>query len=372
MSVSMKRRLIRPPRASAIDNLRDNVEPADEQGHTRIDNPRLRDCKPMTDDWNDLKLVLAVIRAGGLIGAANALGIDHSTVFRRLRAIEGRLGQPLFERLGGTYEPTGLGRRIGAAAEHMEDEVLALTRDIAGRDQRLTGHLRVTSSETLAYRLLPPHLAAFRQFHPAVVLELVIDNRVLNLTRREADVALRPMRPREGDLWGRKLADVAWTVYGANDYIAVSGMLGSTRNLKEHPLIGWDESIAGINAAEWLDAAAPASAFVFRTSSLVNQLHAAKAGIGLAVLPCYLGDPDPELSRALPPIPALTRELWIVTHTDLKRTARVRAFFDVVGNGLVAERTLFEGLKPSHGKQLAGRAPVSVAAPQRRSPVHRN
>jgi len=349
------------------------VEPAEAQGHTRIVNLRLRDCKPMTDDWNDLKVVLAVIRAGGLIGAANALGIDHSTVFRRLRAIEARLGQPLFERLpGGTYEPTGLARRIGAAAEHMEDEVLALARDIAGRDQRLTGHLRVTSSETLAYGVLPPHLAAFRHHHPGVVLELVIDNRVLNLTRREADVALRPMRPREGDLWGRKLADVAWTVYGANDYIASCGTLASPRNLKQHPLIGWEASIAGINAAEWLDAAAPASAFVLRTSSLVNQFSAAKAGIGLALLPCYLGDPDPELRRALPPIPALARELWIVTHTDLKRTARVRAFFDVVGNGLAAERTLLEGRKPGRGGRLAGRTSVSVAAPKRRSPVHRN
>jgi len=310
----------------------------------------------MLDDWNELRLVLAVVRAGGLIGAATALDIDHSTVFRRLRAIEARLGQPLFERLpGGAYEPTGLAERIVAAAEHMEDHVLALGRDIAGRDHRLTGRLRVTSSETLAYRVLLPHLATLRQVHPGVVLELVIDNRVLNLTRREADVALRPIRPKEGDLWGRKLADVAWTVYGSNDYIRACGTLALPQNLRAHPLIGWEQSVAGINAAEWLDATAPASAFVFRTSSLVTQLSAAKAGIGLAVLPCFVGDLDPELSRALPePIPTLARELWLVTHTDLYRTARVRAFFEVVGNGLATEKALFEGRKPNRGKQLAG------------------
>jgi DNA-binding transcriptional LysR family regulator len=229
----------------------------------------------------------------------------------------------------------------------MEDEVLALGRDIAGRDHRLTGRMRVTSSETLAYRILTPHLAAFRQAHPGIAVELTIDNRVLNLTRREADVALRPMRPKEGDLWGRKLADVAWTVYGSSGYVDAQGGLASPADLSAHPLIGWEAGATGIKAAEWLNGIAPDVAFVYRTSSLVNQLHAAKAGIGLAVLPCYLGDLEPELARALPdPVPELARELWIVTHSDLKRTARVRAFFDVVGTGLAADRALFEGDEP--------------------------
>jgi DNA-binding transcriptional LysR family regulator len=300
-------------------------------------------------DWNDLKLVLAVARAGGLIGAAAALGIDHSTVFRRLRAIEARVGQPLFERLAsGAYEQTALAERMAAAAELMEAEMLALARDVAGRDPRLAGTLRITSSETLAYGMLTPHLAAFRRAHPGIVLELVVDNRVLNLTRREADVALRPLRPREGDLWGRKIADLAWTAYGAKHYVAAHGALASPQDLKRHPLIGWEEFSANINAAEWLDAIAPAAAFVYRTSSLVNQLSAAKAGIGLAILPCYLGDAEPGLARALSaPVPELARELWMVTHNDLKRTARIRAFFDVVGDGLAAQRALFEGCGPS-------------------------
>jgi DNA-binding transcriptional LysR family regulator len=300
----------------------------------------------MTDDWNDLRLVLAVARAGGLIGAAKALGVDHSTAFRRLRAAEARLGQPLFERLpGGAYEPTPLAERMAAAAERMEDEALALGRELAGQDRRLAGRLRLTSSETLAHDLLTPHLAAFRRAHPGITLELVIDNRVLNLARREADVALRPTRPREGDLWGRKLADVAWTAYGAPDM--APGPLAAPDELTHHPLIGWVEP-AGVRAAEWLDALAPAAAFAYRTNSLVNQLQAAKAGIGLAVLPCYLGDPEPGLARALPgPIPELARELWIVTHADLKRTARVRAFFDAVGDGLAAQRPLFEGREPA-------------------------
>lgn len=316
------------------------------------------------NDWNELRLVLAVVRTGGLIGAARRLGLDHSTVFRRLQALEKRFGQKLFERLpGGAYEPTALAARMAAAAERMEDEALALERDIAGRDHRLVGRLRVTSSETLAHRLLTPQLAGFRAAHPGVVVELTIDNRVLNLTRREADVALRPMRPREGDLWGRKLADVAWAVYGARDAIARQGLLAAPAELAKQPLIGWEEAVTDIKAAEWLAAIAPAEAFVYRTNSLINQLAAAKAGIGLAVLPCYLGDPEPELTRALAgPLPELTRELWIVTHKDLKGTARVRAFFDVVGEGLAAQKPLFEGRKPGHPPAAGRRGTTRRAA----------
>ena len=307
-------------------------------------------------DWNDLRLVLAIARAGGLTAAAKTLGLDHSTVFRRLHGVEARLGLALFERLsGGTYVATDVGGRMIATAERIEDEVLGLARDIAGRDAKLTGRLRVTSSETLAYRLLTPLIAAFGRLHPGVVIELVIDNRVLSLARREADVALRPMRPRESELWGRKLADVAWSVYAAPALLGEAGA-ASIEDFLERPMIGWEEDVSGIAAADWLVSKLPPSSFVFRTSSLVNQLVAARAGIGLAVLPCYLGDPEPALVRALPqPIADLRSEMWIVTHRDLRRTARVRAFFDVVAHGVVDARALIEGLRPSGRPDAAGR-----------------
>jgi DNA-binding transcriptional LysR family regulator len=298
------------------------------------------------DDWNEPRLVLAVKRAQSLTGAAKALGINHSTVFRRLNALERRLGARLFERLpGGFYEATAAGERMADSAERMEDETLALARDLTGRDHRPSGRLRVTSSETLAYRLLTRHLAAFRQAHPRIVVELVIDNRVLSLSRREADIALRPLRPKEGDLWGRKLADVAWAIYGARTYLdANGGALSSLEALDRHALIGWEEATVGIQAADWLTRLASAEAFAYRTNSLVNQFVAAKAGIGLALLPCYLGEGDADLVRALPaPVPDLAGELWIVTHADLKRTARVRAFFDLVGEGIGREQYLFGG-----------------------------
>ena len=306
------------------------------------------------EDWNGLRLVLAIQRSRALTMAAETLGIDHSTAYRRLKALEDRLGVRLFERLpGGVYAPTEAGARIVAGAERMEDEALAVDRDLGGRDHRLSGRLRVTASETLAFGRLPVHLAAFRRQHPGIVVELIVDNRVLSLSRREADIALRPVRPREGELWGRRLADVGWAVYGHRSVASPvpatvarrSARAGKRADLLAHlPMIGWEEGASSIHAAQWLDTHVPASSFVYRTNSLVNQLQAARAGIGLALLPCYLGDPQADLVRVLPdPLPELVGELWIVTHADLKRTARIRAFFETIGDGLAGERDLFEG-----------------------------
>ena len=298
------------------------------------------------NDWNELRLVLAVHRTGSLTAAAEMLRVDHSTAFRRLKALESRLGVRLFERLaGGAYQPTEAGLRMAAAAERMEDEVLAMDRDITGRDRRLSGRLRVTSSETLAFSRLTRHLATLRQAHPGIVVELTVDNRVLNLSRREADIALRPVRPKEGDLWGRRLANVAWAFYASPDYLdANGGALARIDEIERHGLIGWEYAASDIQAAQWLSQTSAPEAFVYRTNSLVNQLVAARAGIGLALLPCYLGDAQAGVVRALPaPVPELVGELWIVAHADLKGTARVRAFFDVVGEGLAREKDLFEG-----------------------------
>lgn len=298
------------------------------------------------EDWNDLRMVLAINRAGTLTGAAVALGINHSTAFRRLNQLEERLGVRLFERLpGGNYQATAAGEQMSETAERVEAETATLDRDLAGRDHRLTGQLRVTSSETLAHHLLTRQLARFRQAHPGIVVELTIDNRMLSLSRREADVALRPVRPKEGDLFGRKLSDIGWTLYGTPALLAKHAPLKSPTELSAFPVIGWSSDISGIGAADWLAEAVSPNKWVYRTNSLLNQLAAAREGIGFAILPCYLGDMEPGLRRAIAaPIAELNRELWIVTHADLKHTARIRAFFDVVGDGLVVERDTISGI----------------------------
>jgi LysR substrate binding domain len=183
---------------------------------------------------------------------------------------------------------------------------------------------------------------------------------------------LRPQCPKEGSLWGQ-IAGVAWAVYGARAYFDAKRLAASVKELARHPLIGWDEAVGRFGAADWFERTAPADAFVYRTASLVNQLLAAKAGIGLAALPCYLGDPEPELIRALPnPLAELTAELWIVTHADLKNTARVRAFFDVVVGRLANQRDLFEGLYPDKNQPVSARTPIDRSNPNLSSVDGRN
>lgn len=296
------------------------------------------------DDWNDLRLVLAISRSGSLTAAAKALGVVHSTAFRRLAAMEAGLGVRLFERLpAGVYAPTDAGERIAAAAERIETETAALDRDLLGADLRLSGRLRVTCSETLAFSLLTPAIAEFRTAHPGIVLDLVIDNRVLSLSRREADIALRVSRPREGDLYGRKVADIGWTLYATAGLVEAIGPF-NLQSLGRHPFVGWEQQVTGVNTADWLERNVSEDALVYRTSSVINQMIAAREGMGVALLPCYLGDAEPRLQRLVAePLDELARELWIVTHTDLRRTARVRAFMESIAAHLARHRDLISG-----------------------------
>jgi DNA-binding transcriptional LysR family regulator len=292
--------------------------------------------------WDDLQLVLAINRAASLTGAAKALRVSHPTVFRRLNLIEQRLETRLFERASGHYQPTSAGERIILAAERIETEVISVEREIAGRDTCLSGRLKITASESLAYRVLNKLLADFQRMHEGIELELVTDNRQLDLSRREADVAIRATRPKEDDLFGRKVADIAWAVYGSPVYFSLRRKPRQITDLGGHDFIGWDGGV-GLDGARWLTKAVPLASVVYRSSSPINHLMAAKAGTGLALLPCYLGDAEPELARVGEPIGELARELWLITHKDLQKTARVRAFLDVVGNGLLYQRDLFEG-----------------------------
>ncbi len=297
--------------------------------------------------WDDLRVVLAVSRAGNLRKAAVALGANHSTMFRRLNALEEALGSKLFERLATGYRPTDSGQRLLETAERMETEALALDRDLSGRDTRLTGNLRVTASETLAFGVLTGEIAFFRARHPGILVELVVDNRVLDLSRREADVAFRATRPAQGDLFGRKLADIAWRFYAAPAYLVAHGKPRILRDLDKHLLIGWGEATQPTKAAAWLARNLPAATIGYRTGSLVNQLMAAKAGIGLALLPSYLGNADAALMPVLATLTDLRTELWLVTHRSLKDTARVRAFMEIVGDGVKKQLTAAAAAKPA-------------------------
>lgn len=284
--------------------------------------------------WDDLRYVLAVARTGSLNAAARTLGVNHSTMFRRLNALEGELGSKLFERLPDGYLPTESGERLIETAERIETETLALDRELTGRDTRLSGLLRVTASETLAFRALTDEIARFQKLHPGIAVALTVDNRVFDLSRREADVALRAARPRQGDLFGRRLTDIRWGLYAAPAYLASRPPPRRLADLRRHAFIGWTEMATPTEAASWIAKHAAPGTIAFRSSGLVNQFVAAKAGLGIAVLPRYLGDPERELTRLRLEPENLKTELWLITHHSLKDTARVRAFMETVGDGL--------------------------------------
>ncbi|SMF71795.1 transcriptional regulator, LysR family [Tistlia consotensis] len=288
-------------------------------------------------DWDDLRIVLAIGEAGSLSGAGRRLAVSHATVFRRLGALESRLGVRLFERARDGYAPTPAGEELLAAARRVQGAVAAAERRIAGRDLRPAGPLRVTTTDTLLHGLLLPLLPAFRAAFPEIVLELVASNSRADLTKREADVALRPSdRPPER-LVGRRLGRIAEAVYAARDSAQES------TDLRSLDWIGPDPGLHFPALEDWLEAEGLAPLVVLRLDSLLAIRAAVAVGLGVAVLPCYLADPDPTLTRLGDPVTGLDSELWLLTHPDLRRTARVRAFLDFMGKEIAARAPLLAG-----------------------------
>lgn len=290
--------------------------------------------------WDDLRFVLALGRAGSLVGAGRLLGVNHSTVQRRLGQMEARLGVRLFERGVEGCTPTAMGEDALALAERLDGEIDGLARRLHGQDTRLTGTLRVTTTDTLLAGALDGVLAAFSRRHPGIDLDLVVDNRFLSLSKRDADVALRPSRDPPETLVGRRICTIASAVYGPAQDIEAEG--------HDPDASGWswivpDDSLAHLPAARAPYASVAHVRAGVRVNTLMGMLAATRAGMGLAALPCFLADPDPALRRVRPPDPSLSSELWLLTHRDLRKVARVRAFLDVAERELRAMQDLFEG-----------------------------
>jgi DNA-binding transcriptional LysR family regulator len=293
--------------------------------------------------WDDLRYVLAVAAEGSLAGAARALGVNHTTVLRRVNAFEERLGLRLFERLPTGYFLTSGGAELIEAARLMEDTVTALERRLAGQDRRLAGAVRVTTTDTLIDMLLPPILAAFRAKHPSIQVELILSNEAFNLAKRAADVAIRPAdNPPEG-LIGRRVSAIAFAIYAGRGYLAQTGKM---EDLSKRAWLAPTDELSTTSVAQWMRVALPQAEIALKANSLLALRRAAVENLGLAALPCYLGDSSNDLIRVRPPIPAMTTALWILTHEDLRRSARVRAFTEFVAAAIARQRPLLEGTRP--------------------------
>jgi DNA-binding transcriptional LysR family regulator len=286
-------------------------------------------------DWDDLRFVLAVADSGSLNRAASTLRVNRTTVLRRINAFERKHGVRLFERLPSGYTLTEAGNEILAAARGFENAIVSLERKLAGQDLRAEGLVRVTTTDTLLASVLPAALAAFKQEHPGITIDVTTSNAFANLSKRDADVAIRPAIDPPEFLMGRRIASVAFAVYAA-----------ATFDDRGERWIAPDDTLASTSVARWMRSAMPSIRPEVRADSLVSMRELCAAGVGLAALPCYLGDSDARLVRARPPIPEMTTALWVLTHPDLARTARVRLFMDHVSAALGRQRALLEGQRP--------------------------
>ena len=295
------------------------------------------------ENWDDLRYFLAVAREGTLGAAARGLGVNQSTVFRRIDQLEQGLGTRLFDRRPRGYTLTAKGENMVALATRIEDDVLALDREVSGSDQELKGTIRITTVDEIHERIVP-HFRTFRDRYPKIDLEVNTDLRLFSLSRREADIALRPgAQPTQPEIMGRKLVRLAAAVYASQKYLAKSKRPRRRSDLANHCLISFDDTRKHASTEQWLRANAPNARVGYRASSMLGQLAAARADLGVAILPCFMGDPDPILERLFLVTDIWDYHLWLLVHADLRQAARVRAFSDFISQTIVADRCLYEG-----------------------------
>jgi DNA-binding transcriptional LysR family regulator len=297
-------------------------------------------CNHAQMDWDDLRHVLAIARERTLSGAATALGVSHTTVGRRVRAIEETLGVRLFDNTPDGFIPTPAGQDVAEVAERMEAELLAVEARVLGRDAQLKGQLRVATMD-IFFRRFHPAFSSFMTRYPGIALTLMCSDRELSLTRREADVALRMTDSPPEHLVGRKVGRVKFAVYASRALVA---SVGQGASYQDYPWLHWDERLQMVWLDRWLAQRAPNASIAMRVdvSSLVLR-QAIAAGIGVHFLACFDGDADPELQRVGPIEDEFGRDVWLLTLPELRHTQRVRAFIDHMSDALAEHRDALAG-----------------------------
>jgi DNA-binding transcriptional LysR family regulator len=300
-------------------------------------------------DWNDARYFLAIARLGSLSAAARHLRVQQTTVGRRLQALESALDSRLFDRTSDGYVATAAGEALVAHAERIEDEALAVERTLAGRQGLIAGQVRVTAPQTFGYTYLVPLVAKLRDEQPDIVVELIADNFALNLSRREADLALRIGRPRQPQLVMRKLAVVADAFYASRGYVERRGLVRPD-NLSEHDHIGYGEGYLHGPSITFLAQKLRGARCAAKLNATPGIIAAVQADMGIGLIPAYIGDNDPNLVRVLPgelnPL-----DLWLVMHRDLRHAARIR----VVAEFLVRELSRAAPLLAGRRAPIRGR-----------------
>jgi DNA-binding transcriptional LysR family regulator len=298
-------------------------------------------------EWSDFKVILAIGRGGSVAGAARVLGVDHSTVSRRLSALEETLGARLVVRGGRDFCLTNEGRRAVAAAEAVETAIGAATRDIRSAKLEVAGSVSVSCASGLVNgitSLLPPFLGK----QPLLSIELSADNRSVDLARGEADLAIRMFRPTEPGLVARRTFELGWGVYASRGYIEAHGAPTCIADFAQHRLIVYNESMLRALGPRWLEDNRGCAKIALRADNTEMAGHAITSGNGIGVVPCFAERFRPELVRCFP-APVATAAGYLVYHETLRDSVRVRAAVDVLVELFEAHAALFSGLPPGAG-----------------------
>ena len=300
-----------------------------------------RGAETMDPDWSDLKVLLAVARQGSVAGAARSLEVDHSTVSRRLTALEEVFGAKLLIRGGREFSWTAEGRVVLAAAETVESAILDATRKIRTARLEAEGTVRVSVPPAFIPPLMPM-LAAARARHPLLEIQLLGDFRRVDLARGEAEIAIRMSRPEEPDLVGRKAFECGWCAYASSAYLAEQGRPATVDELPRHQLVLYVESMHNIPPLCWMEAYRDAATRVTRVDNLDIVAGVLLTGSGIGLLPSFIAERHAGLVRVFPD-PVVFNSGWIVYHNALRETTRVRAVIDALVDFFESERALFTG-----------------------------
>jgi DNA-binding transcriptional LysR family regulator len=293
-------------------------------------------------DWNDVRAFLAVARSGRLTAAAARLGVDHSTLSRRIAALEHSLKAKLFDRSPSGYAPTEAGRRLMPLAEEMERLALGAAETVGGTAGVVEGVVRIGSPEGFGSYFLAPRIQKLKARHPQLVVQLVAASAVFSLAKREADIAISVSRPPAGRLLVSKLIDYDLGLYAAPPYLAETPQIASFDDLKGHRFVSYIGDLLHFPELDFLQQVVPGGTTSMESSNLVAQTRATLAGAGLCVLPAFLAREEAGLVRVLADEVNLTRSLWLTVHQDLAELARVRATVRFIKDEVEQARGLFK------------------------------
>jgi DNA-binding transcriptional LysR family regulator len=291
--------------------------------------------------WDDVRFFLAVARSGSLSGAARALGVGHVTVGRRITLLEKRLGVTLLNRTPDGFATTSAGAAILRQCAAMESAAMDLERIVAGHDSLVTGSVRVTTTETLAYQLVAPAIAALHATHAELRVDLITGVRSLDIARREADLAVRFARPSASDLVCRKLGEVGFSLYASKRYLASAGIPKRGHGLADFDLITFTGAPAATSPF-FMGEALEGARVVLRCDNPLIQVRAAASNVGIVEAACFLGDSSPELVRVWPHETPARRAVWLIVHQDMRRAARINAVSSAIIEAFGRQRRILE------------------------------